>query len=107
MAKRSNRMIGVMATKVGTTITLSWFECDDNGDMDVKMKQLGYYDGIINESVNKALLVLAPRWEPKLIDSHTLIAFSGYVTENVDKFDLVADAEEAEQALVSRYILEA
>lgn len=96
-----------MASKTGTTITLSWFERDTSGEWDVKMKHLGYYSGVIMESVSKALAVLAPRWQPKFVDSHTMIALSDYVTENADKFDLVADAEEAEQALVSRYILEA
>lgn len=105
MAEKTNRMIGVMQRGGEIMIVLSWVEPYDGGVIPVKSTLIEFPVGLHVDSLQKALRILAPVWSIAFFGDEGLAAFSERVTEQVEKFDLVADADEPGQALISRYVI--
>jgi len=106
MSNRNQRCIIVTSSKVSVLVGFLWAENEQDGERTVHNRYLEYPNGAVLESVSKALGVFSLQVDglPAGSDRKTDLVTCDF--NHPEKFDLVADAAEPEQALVSRYILE-
>lgn len=106
MTTRNNRHVVVSNGDFGVLIGFMWTETNDQGAREQKVVDLHYPRTKVLESVNQALCAfILPAVHIDVIDDVTRVV-SRCLDDDPGKFDLVAGAEEPEQAFVSRYVLE-
>jgi hypothetical protein len=105
MAKRSGRYISVMRTENGVSIMLSCVDKDLPEYHQVESVQIKYNTEQIIESVENAINTLVDKWVHVFVSGVHMSAVSECLDKRPEKFDMLMEAEEPEQALVSKYIL--
>lgn len=103
----SNRLVLATHSQTGVVISFGWNEGQENTADSFRSKRLEYSDGIVLESVNKAEGVLFKDGATTFVNNEIVYIISKCFDNNPSIFDLIAEAEEPEQALISRYVLEA
>jgi hypothetical protein len=87
-------------------IGLSWFDGQDSKLSGMQHRFLEYNDGIVMDSVQKALDMLVPDWSKVYTREDRMSVISPSLDDDPTLFDFVVDAEEPEQAFISRNVLE-
>jgi hypothetical protein len=106
MNNRCNRQVITSHTPQGLQVCFAWSERDGQGDYSLHTKMLRFSAGMTMHSVNKALSVFVPGGPVELPKAGRVMNTASCECNNSDKFDIVADAQEPEQAFISRYVLE-
>jgi len=105
MSNKHYRCIMVTSSKVGVLVGFHWQEGEQGQVQEQYHKFLEYPTGAVLESVSKALGVFSLQVNAVPTGSARKTDLVTCDFNKPELFDLVADAEEPEQALVSRYIV--
>jgi hypothetical protein len=106
MAEKSGRRVHVSFSGHETKITLAWFELKEAFGEKFKVVDLRYTNGMVIESVDKALEILVPNWSRVITSGGYKAVVSCELDSDPELFDCIAEAEEPEQYFISRYTLE-
>lgn len=106
MNERSVRSVSISMSGIGLLITLSCFERSEAGELEIRYTHLEYPDGVVMQSVDKALNILAGDWRRFFIEQKSVIALSNVTQGDNELFDMIFDAEEPESMFISKYVLE-
>lgn len=107
MSQNFHRQIVTSHSQNGVILAFVWSEGEDWRRRELSTRILRYPNGGVVESVNKAVAVfggVVPKVLPAEGKEFNVI-FIDQAHEEL--FDLIAGAEEPEQAFISRYVLEA
>jgi hypothetical protein len=105
MKNRYSRYVNIMRTDEKVSIMLSWLNTEKPEGHQVETKHIDYGSDQILESVENAINALVEKWVHVFVSPFHMSAISECLDDQPKKFDLLADAEEPEQAFVSKYIL--
>jgi hypothetical protein len=106
MNQRTERRVNVSMSGIGLMIGLTWFEGQGDKLGDMRAIHLEYSDGIVMDSVQKALDMLVPDWSKVYTYENRMSVVSPRLDDDPELFDFITNAEEPEQAFISRNVLE-
>lgn len=106
MTKRCNRNLVAVCSPLSIGVGMYWSEVEEGVGYVYRNKFLYYPNGVVVESVKKSIQVLMRNGSTISREEDMTAEQWIKFDQNPDLFDLIADAEEPEQAFVSRYVLE-
>lgn len=106
ISSRINRNLVVTRLPAGVLVSFFWHDLREQKTFDRWSRHLHFLDGVVLESVEKAIGVIMR--DGSLTYSREGVSIEEWrnFDQNPDLFDLIVDAEEPEQAFISRYVLE-
>jgi len=106
MNERSGRRVHITFANNQTKIVLAWWDNKAVEGRGFEMITMTYVNGMVTESVDKALDILVAEWSRVFVGNHDKSIVSCELDRDPELFDAITQAEEPEQYFVSRHTLE-